>query len=286
MAGHSPTVRRRRLAAELRRLRGERDLTIDAVAQQLGWHATKLSRIETGSRSAPPADVRALLALYAVDDAEAEELMVLARQARQRGWWEAYKDVLPSRYSTYIGLEAEAESLCSYESLFLPGLLQTEDYARAVIRGALPMATEEEVENRVAVRIARQRVLTDGLRLWAIMDEAALRRNVDDDGSIMAAQADHIAAMAHSPTVTAQVIPYTAGPHPGMHGSFGILKFPAATAHDVIYVETMAGDLFLEGEADIKRYTAIFEHLRAVALSPYDSLQVITKLARAQGARP
>ena len=273
--GQSPTVRRRRLAAELRRIREQRGLTIDQVSERMAWHPTKLSRIETGRRSAPPGDVRALLELYEIAGDEADTLRRLARQARQRGWWEAYKDVLPPVYSTYIGLEAEAVSVRNYECLFIPGLLQTENYARAAIRGVLPQATEEDVDSRVAVRMGRTRLLYSGsLHLWAIMDEAAIRRCVGGP-TVMMEQAQHIKELAALPTVTVQVIPYSAGAHPGMPGSFSILEFPDKTDPEVVYIDSAAGDLFMEREEEVARYTVTFEHLRAAALSPADSIQLI-----------
>ncbi|MFI7153838.1 helix-turn-helix domain-containing protein [Nonomuraea sp. NPDC050022] len=276
VTSQSPTVRRRRLAAELRRLREQRGLSIDQVSAAGNWHATKLSRMETGRRGASTADVRTLLKLYKVPETEAEALLTLAREARERGWWEAYRDVLPPRHSTYIGLEADAASVRNYESLLVPGLLQTARYARAVIGAGLRGASEDEVESRVAVRLARQSLLREGrLHLSAIVDEAAIRRLVGDR-SVMEEQIDHIAEMSKLANVSFQVIPYSAGAHPGMTGSFSILEFPPETDADVVYIDSAAGDLFVERESEVSRYTLDFGNLQEIAASPTDSVRFIS----------
>jgi hypothetical protein len=165
----------------------------------------------------------------------------------------------------------------NYESLFIPGLLQTEDYARAVIRGGLPNASRDEVERRVEVRMERQALLRNEnpLNLWSIVDEAALRREVGGP-EVMQAQFRYLMEASELPHVTFQVIPFDAGAHPGMPGSFILLQFGDAAIPDVIYVDTMAGELFLEEEADVRRYKLVFEHLRAVAASPEASLSLVT----------
>ena len=273
----TPTVRLRRLAAELRSLRDTSGLTRETVVERTGINAATLYRIEHGRVRPQTRTLRTLLDLYIVDHEKQAELVALLRDARQRGWLHAYQSELPEHYTTYIGFEGEAHSVWDYESLFVPGLLQTEDYARAVIRGGLPNASRDEVERRVEVRMERQTLLhnENPLKLWGIVDEAALRRQVGGP-EVMQAQYQYLIEVSELPHVTFQVIPFDAGAHPGMPGSFILLRFGDAAIPDVIYVDTMAGELFLEEVADVRRYKLVFEHLRAVAASPEASLSLVT----------
>ncbi len=273
----TPTVRLRRLAAELRSLRASSGLTRETIVERTGINAATLYRIEHGRVRPQTRTLRTLLDLYGADQEQQAELVALLRDARQRGWLHAFQSELPEHYTTYIGFEGEADSVWDYESLFLPGLLQTEDYARAVIRGGLPNASREEVERRVEVRMERQALLRNdsALNLWSIVDEAALRREVGGR-EVMQAQFRYLMEASELPHVTFQVIPFAAGAHPGMPGSFILLEFGDAAIPDVIYVDTMAGELFLEEEADVRRYRLVFEHLRAVAASPEASLSLVT----------
>ena len=273
----TPTVRLRRLAAELRSLRATSGLTRETVVERTGINAATLYRIEHGRVRPQTRTLRTLLDLYGVDQEQQAELVTLLRDARQRGWLHAYQSELPEHYTTYIGFEGEAHSVLDYESLFVPGLLQTEDYARAVIRGGLPNASRDEVERRVEVRMERQALLhnENPLNLWSIVDEAALRRQVGGP-EVMQAQFRYLIEVSELPHVTFQVIPFDAGAHPGMPGSFILLQFGDAAIPDVIYVDTMAGELFLEEVADVRRYRLVFEHLRAVAASPEASVSLVT----------
>ena len=273
----TPTVRLRRLAAELRSLRASSGLTRETIVERTGINAATLYRIEHGRVRPQTRTLRTLLDLYGADQEQQAELVALLRDARQRGWLHAFQSELPEHYTTYIGFEGEADSVWNYESLFIPGLLQTEDYARAVIRGGLPNASREEVERRVEVRMERQALLRNdsALNLWSIVNEAALRREVGGR-EVMQAQFRYLMEASELPHVTFQVIPFAAGAHPGMPGSFILLEFGDAAIPDVIYVDTMAGELFLEEEADVRRYRLIFEHLRAVAASPEASLSLVT----------
>jgi transcriptional regulator with XRE-family HTH domain len=273
----TPTVRLRRLAAELRSLRAASGLTRETIVERTGINAATLYRIEHGRVRPQTRTLRTLLDLYGVDQEQQAELVALLRDARQRGWLHAYQSELPEHYTTYIGFEGEAHSVWNYESLFVPGLLQTEDYARAVIRGGLPNASRDEVERRVEVRMERQALLhnENPLNLWSIVDEAALRRQVGGP-EVMQAQFQYLIEVSELPHVTFQVIPFDAGAHPGMPGSFILLQFGDAAIPDVIYVDTMAGELFLEEVADVRRYKLVFEHLRAVAASPEASLSLVT----------
>ena len=276
----TPTVRLRRLAAELRKLRSSAGLTQDEVGERTGINVATLYRIEHARVRPQTRTLRTLLDLYGVDEQQQADLVALLRDARQRGWLHAYQSELPEQYTTYIGFEGEARSVWNYESLFIPGLLQTEDYARAVIRAVLPWASRDEVERRVEVRMERQDVLHNDnpLELWVIMDEAALRRQVGGR-PVMQAQLGHLVEAADLPNVTFQVIPFDVGAHAGMPGSFVFMQFGEAAIPDVVYIDSMAGDLFLEADADVRRYRLAFEHLRAVAVSPDASRALVTALA-------
>ena len=276
----SPTFRRRLLARELRKLRNERGLTNAQVADGMDVRQPWISRIETGVRGIQVKDLKRLLDLYGVEPGDyRDKLVSLAREARQRGWWHAYRDVLPPRYAEYIGLETEADEICNFEPLSVPGLLQTEDYARAMIAGGLGEMTESEVERRVEVRVARQSIMTKSPppRLWFIIDEAALRREVGG-GPVMRAQLLHILDQAKLPRVKVQVLPLTAGAHPGTAGSFAVIRFAQAT-DPVPYIETIAGDLYLERPEEIKTCSLAWSFLTAKAIGPDESLALIAKVA-------
>jgi transcriptional regulator with XRE-family HTH domain len=268
--GHSPTVRRRRLAAELRRLRERAQLTIEDVAEKLECSSSKISRIETGHVGVNPRDARELLRLYGVADDQREALVQLSREARKKGWWHAYNEVFTG---AFVGLEAEASSLRAYQALLVPGLLQTQDYMRAVIRAARPGATAAEVDKRVKARLARQQLLTDvdPPQYWTVVDEAVLCRSVGGP-DVMHAQLNWLAERATLPHVTIQVLPFAAGAHAGMEGPFLILGFPEPADPDVVYVDNTTTGIYFEDPAEVLRYTLMFDHLRAAALSPDDSL--------------
>lgn len=279
----SPTVRRRRLASELRHLRERAQLTLEEVGEQLGWSATKLSRIETSRVGVVPKDVGHLLDLYKVDDSRREELLRLTRDARKKGWWQAYSD-LSSEYAAYIGLEAEAISMRSFAPLILPGLLQTEDYARAIIRAGLVLSPPGEVASRLEIRMARQELLTrkDPLRLWTIIDEAGVRRAVGGP-AVMRPQLKRLLEVTDSPNVTLQILPFAAGAHSGTSGAFEILQFPERSDPDVVFLENLTDSLYVESDAEVYRYTVAFDHLRAKALDPEDSWRLITEAAAQLG---
>jgi transcriptional regulator with XRE-family HTH domain len=274
---HSPTVRRRRLAAELRRLRDQAQLTIEDVAEKLSCSSSKISRIETGHVGVSPRDARELLKLYGVSPDQTEALVQLAKEARKKGWWHAYGEVFTG---AFVGLEAEASSLRAYQALLVPGLLQTEPYMRAVIRAARPDATPAQIDKRARGRLARQRLLLDpeAPRYWAVMDEAVLHRPVGGRVA-MRAQLEWLIDRAALPNVTIQVLPFAAGAHAGMDGPFLILGFPEQIDPDVVYVDTTTAGIYLEDPAEILRYTLMFDHLRAAALGPDASLARIAQIA-------
>ncbi|MGH3437685.1 MAG: helix-turn-helix domain-containing protein [Sciscionella sp.] len=274
---HSPTVRRRRLASELRRLRDRAGLTIDEVGEKLECSASKVSRIETGQVGVTPRDARDMLALYGIGSDECEALVQLARQARQKGWWQAYSEVFTG---AFVGLESEAASLRTFQALLVPGLLQTEEYVRAVIKSIRPDALEAQVERRVAGRMKRQRLLTepDPPEYWAVLDEAVLHRIVGG-ADVQQRQLRRLCEWAALPHVTLQIVPFGVGAHPGMEGPFLILSFPEPADPDVVYVENTTTGVYLEEQSDVKTYTLMFDHLRASALGPDESLETVAATA-------
>jgi transcriptional regulator with XRE-family HTH domain len=279
----SPTVRSKRLRRELHRLREERGLTIEQVAAQAGneWNPSTLGRWENGDRRIRPADLRGLLDVYDVQDDQREALMTLAREARQRGWWQAYGDVLPSEYSSYIGLETEALSLQTYQQQLIPALVQTDDYARAVIRAGRPDDNDAQIGRRVAVRLDRQNVLADDppLSLWAVTDEAAIRRVVGGP-DVMRNQLNHLAEVAERPGIQLQVLPFATGAHAAMAASFVILGFEAPDPA-VVYLDTGTSALFVEEASEVDAYRLMFDHLRAAALAPGESVRLFRTTAQA-----
>ncbi len=278
---HSPTVRRRRLALELRRLREAARLTCEEVADHLECSASKISRVETGRVSVSPRDVRDMLELYGVPDEQRESLVQLARDSRQKGWWHAFSDTMQPQLATYVGLESAASEIRIYEVSLIPGLLQTEDYARAVIRAGMMNSPSEDVERKVALRMARQPAVTrdDPPKIWAVLDEAALRRRVGGAG-LMRLQLDHLLAQAALPNVAVQVIPFGGGAHPAMGRPFIILVFPERVDTDVVYLEDLTSALYVEDVAEVDRYNVFFNHLRATALSFDDSSALIASVLK------
>ena len=272
----SPTIRRRRLGTELRRLREEAHVTIDVVADRLGCSPSKVSRIETGHTSATPRDVQSMLDVYGINGMESESLVQIAREARQKGWWHPYSAVL---VGAYVGFEAAARSIRAYEQQVIPGLLQSEEYALAMIRAARSGDAPSEIDRRVHVRMARQSLLTqdDPIDLWVVLDEAVLSRPVGGD-EVMRAQLVRLLEAAVLPNVTLQVLPFSAGAHAGMDGTFAILDFPEAEDHNVVYAENATGGLFLEKSDELDKYGSIFDTIRATALTPEESTEMIAML--------
>lgn len=279
-AGTGPAVRRRQLMTELKRLREAKGLTQEDVAGQLDWHPTKIMRIETGRTAPHPNDVRVMLGLYGLQDAEfLAGLLKLAKESRQRGWWYSYRDVLISRFELFIGLESEADTIRDFGLSMIPGLLQTEGYARELIRGLMAYDVKE-IERRVELRMARQRILDreDAPQLWTILDEASIRRPVGGN-SIMKAQLLHLADIADQSKITIQVLPYGAGPHPGQAGPFIILGFAEPSEPAVVYMETVGGNLYVDKPEEVRVFSTVFDQLRAVALSPAQSRDMLQALA-------
>ncbi|MFJ5709667.1 MULTISPECIES: helix-turn-helix transcriptional regulator [unclassified Streptomyces] len=281
----NPTVRRRRLGQELRKLREGKGMTAEQVAERLLVSQSKISRLENGRRSISQRDVRDLCGVYEVEDeAMVNSLMQMAKDSRQQGWWHAFGDI---PYSVYIGLETDAQSLRVYEPQIIPGLLQTRAYATAVISGALPESTPADIEKRATVRTRRQDRIRDEerpLRLWAVIDEAALRRVVGNR-QVMVEQLEHLVEQSHLPHVTVQVLPFDTGAHPGISGQYSILEFPDASDSSVVYIEGVTSDLYLEKGPDVSKYSFMYEHLRAQALGVEQTREFVADIAKgyAQG---
>jgi len=272
----SPTIRRRRLGAELRRHREAAGVTIDVVADRLGCSASKVSRIETGHTTAGSRDVQDMLDIYGVDDEIKNELVEIAGEARQKGWWHPYTTVLSS---AYVGLEAAARSIRTYEQQVVPGLLQSEAYAIAMIRAARLGDTDQQIERRVHVRMGRQSLLIqdDPIDLRVVLDEAVMSRPVGGD-DVMRDQLLRLIDVARLPNVTLQILPFAAGAHAGMDGTFAILEFEEHQDADVVFAENATGGLFLEKTEELRKYNSIFESIRASALDPEESIEMIELL--------
>ncbi|MET9319470.1 helix-turn-helix transcriptional regulator [Streptomyces sp. NPDC003038] len=276
----NPTVSRRRLGSELRRLRHRRGMTTQQVAASLLISQPKISLLENGRRLIKPRDVRDLCRLYGVQDQGlVEDLMRLARESGRQGWWNAYGDI---PYGAYIGLEAEAAAIRTYEPLVIPGLLQTPAYARAVIAGTVPHATAQQAATRLQVRLRRQERLGDPdnpLRLWAVLDESVLWRVVGSR-DVMREQLEHVAHLGTQPHITVQVLPHDVGAHPGVSGQFSLLEFADTTDASVVYVEKFTSDLYLEKRSDVRIYANIYAHVQAQALSPDSTRHLINEAVK------
>jgi transcriptional regulator with XRE-family HTH domain len=274
--GTSPTVRRRELGFLLRKLRTDRGLSVEEVTARLLFSATKVSRLETGRAGASARDIRDLCDLYEVTDpAERERLMTLAREGKQRAWWQEY--ALP--YATYVGLEAEAASISDYNSDVVTGVLQTEDYARSILEVAEPPLDQATIGQRIESRLKRRALLTrdDGPVFHFILDEGALHRPVGGAG-VMRAQLGRIIEIAGLPKVTFQLIPLDLGAHPALDSTFVILAFSEPMVNDVVYVEGFAGNIYLESQGDLERYRQMFSRLQSIALRPADSIELLRRI--------
>lgn len=278
---HMPAVRRRKLGTELRRQRDLAGLTSGEAARLVGWHQSKVSRIETGRSSVRPEDVSLLLDAYGVRDAELRQLLdALAGEGARGGWWQEYREVLPSAYRDFITLETDARRARTLETTVVPGLLQTPAYARALTRSVMPQLGPRQVDALVDVRIARQAVLRAGspMELWAVLDEAVLRRGVGGP-RVMAAQLRHLVEIGSLPHVRLQVLPFSAGGHIGVTGPFVIFSFPRIADLDVVVLDHLTSSLYLDRKEDLKAYSAAFDRLRSHALSHQDSLAHISGIA-------
>ena len=277
-----PTVLRILLGAHLRRLREAQGVTREDAGWEIRASESKISRMELGRVSFKERDVADLLTLYGVDDVEERErLLTLARQANTPGWWHRYGDVLPSWFQSYLGLEAAASLIRTYEVQFVPGLLQTRDYARSVVLLGHGRARAEEIDRRVELRMRRQRILhrPEPVQLWAVVDEAVLRRPIGAP-AVMQAQLEALVEATQRPNVRLQIVPFRAGAHSAAGGAFSILRFPDQELPDIVYVEQLASALYFDKRDDVELYVDAMERLCVEADPPdrtSDTLRRILK---------
>ena len=259
-------------------------MTVDDVARELMCSTPKISRIETGTRLPTLRDVRDLCRLYRLDDAEQTRLMTIAREAKEQGWWNKFDDL---GIDSLIGLETEARRISAHDSSFVPSAFQTEQYARAIIKGVLPRIDDRILDERVTARMTRQEILRspEPPYLWSLIDESALRRAVGG-GGLMREQLSKILEMAATSNVTMQVVPFEAGAHPGLDNTFMLLEFDSSVQSPVVFVENLAGNFYLERDAEIQRYREVLEHLRACALSPAKSIKYVEEIRKAHQELP
>jgi len=270
-----PTVLRILLGSHLRRLREAKGITARQAASQIRASESKISRIELGRNAIREIDVLDLLTLYGVDPRDREQLLTIAEQSNKPGWWHRYNDILPEWFQAYVGMEEAARSIRVYEAQFIPGLLQTEDYATAVISlGDFPI---EQAERLVVVRKERQRRFRDGkLKLWVILDEVALRRPVAGR-AIQLEQLRYLRQTCANPMLTLQVIPYGAGGH-AVPAGFSILRFIERDLPDVVYVENLTSALYLDKQVDVDRYLLAMERLSIVAYEPHETPRILDEI--------
>lgn len=280
MAEISPTVRQRELGMRLRDLRTGHGLTVEEVAEKLLCSATKISRAETAARRPTLRDVRDLCALYNVGPEETAELMELAREARQQGWWTQYNDL---KISQLIGLEQEATAITCFAMFFVPALLQTEDYAAAMIKGVAPRIHPDILRQRVEARMRRQQLLEQPKppRYRALLDVAALHRQVGGM-AIMNAQLDKILQLVQEEKATVQVIPFDVGAYGAVDSNFTFMEFGESPLPGIVFVEGLESQLYLEKPAELARYAESLEQLRDTALTPRDSIKFIAEIRKAR----
>ncbi|MER6496331.1 helix-turn-helix domain-containing protein [Streptomyces griseorubiginosus] len=273
MAG-SPTARRRRLSIELRKLREKSALTCAQVGEALDWSGSKVNRMETGNGRVQPSDIDALCRFYGTTDELREFLKSLAREAKTRGWWQVHGSGVPEWFNIYIGLEQEASTFRQYQCELIPGLMQTEAYAGELHKTGAHMSAED-IDRAVRVRMERQAMLTgtDAPEAWFIVNEGSLR-NVIGDRALMREQLERVLESAELASVTLQVLPFDAGTYPAT-GTFTLLGFPDPEDQDLVYRDGITDAVYLEGEHHVREYTRAFDGLRAAALSPQRSIQLI-----------
>jgi transcriptional regulator with XRE-family HTH domain len=272
-----PTVLRMLLGIQLRRLREARGITPEAAGYEIRASRSKISRVEHGRVGFKERDVSDLLSLYGVtDEQERQRMLLLARQANSQGWWAKYDDVMPDWFESYVGLEQATSLIRTYELQFVPGLFQTEDYARAVTVLGHRAAPAAEIERRVSLRMQRQELLRadDPPRMWAVIDESALRRPVGGRDA-MRAQLRHLVDVADLPRVTLQVMPFSQGGHPAAGGSFTIMRFAEPDLPDIVYIEQLTGALYLDRRDEADNYMEVMNRLSAEAETPADSTALI-----------
>jgi len=282
-AGGGPTVLRMLLGAHLRRLREAQGVSREDAGWEIRCSESKISRIELGRVSFKERDIADLLSLYGVNegDPERERLLTLAREANTPGWWHRYGDVLPNWFQSYLGLESAASLIRTYEVQFVPGLLQSRDYARAVVLLGHRKARPAEVDRRVELRMARQALLNkaDAPQFWAVIDEAVLRRPIGSP-AVLRGQIEALIELTKLPNVRIQIVPFEVGGHAAAGGAFSILRFPAEDMSDVVYVEQLTSALYLEKPEDIDLYAETMERLSIEADPPGQTVDTLTRILK------
>jgi transcriptional regulator with XRE-family HTH domain len=274
-----PTVQRLVLGSQLHKLRELRGITAEQAAEAIRGSHSKISRMEHGRVGFKDRDVSDLLTLYGVTDTEERAaLLNLARQANTPGWWHAYSDVLPTWLEPYVGLESAASIIRTYQIQLIPGLFQTEGYARALIEQGTP-STEDQVARRIELRLSRQAILSNPNppQIWAVVDEGAVRRPVGGR-DVVRGQLEHLIEMAEHPAVTLQILPFTAGPHSAMGGPFTILRFAEPDLHDVVYIEQLTSALYLEKPAEVDSYLEVMEQLCLQAEPVANTVKILNQI--------
>ena len=277
-----PTVLRILLGAQLRRLRERVGITREDAGYHIRASGSKISRMELGRVSFKERDVTDLLEFYGVTDpAQIESLVQLTREANAQPWWQKYQDVVPDWFAVYVGLEEAAQLIRVYEMQFVPGLLQTEEYARAVVLQGAPGLEPEEVDRRVALRMGRQKLFgkDNPPRLWAIVDEAALRRPMGGP-NVLAAQIERLMDAVGEPNITLQVMPFRYGGHAAEGGAFTIMRFPDADLPDMVYMEYLTGALYLDKPDEVERYAAVMERLSVAGTSPDRTREILAGMLK------
>lgn len=278
-----PTALRIMLGGQLRRMRESAGISRADAGWQIRASESKVSRMELGRVGFKERDVNDLLGLYGLDDEEERKrLMELARAANNPGWWSRYGDVMPSWFNNYVGLEVAATLIRTYEVMFVPGLLQTEEYARAVVQLGKSFLPGDEVEQRVSLRVTRQQILTrvNPARLWVVIDESVLHRPVGGE-AILRAQIEHLIMWAQQPNITLQIMPFSSVGYPGTGGAFSLLRFPDGDLPDIVYIEHAASALYLDKLEEVDEYVAIMEAL-TIAAAPVSATEGLLKDALAR----
>ncbi|MEV4455705.1 helix-turn-helix transcriptional regulator [Microbispora sp. NPDC049633] len=279
-AGSGPTALRILLGSQLRKLRESKGISRDQAGQCIRASESKISRMELGRVGFKERDVADLLVLYGVEDEETRDVVMnLVERANEPGWWHRFNDLLPSWFQAYVGLEEAAERIRTYEVQFVPGLLQTKEYARAVIMAGAVGAAPEEIARRVDLRLERQRILDGGNspKFWAVIDEAALRRPIGGV-DVMRGQIQHLIDLMNQSNVTIQVIPFSYGGHAAEGGAFSILRFADPDLPDIVYVEQLASALYLDKREEVDRYSEVMERLCAVSTTPTETVDLLRQI--------